>query len=45
MAFIIEEKPDVKSCSKCGADIVLRKATKGGNTGDEFWGCSALRRG
>jgi hypothetical protein len=39
---IIEEKPDVKSCSKCGAEMVLRKATKGKNVGNEFWGCSAF---
>ena len=37
---IIEEKSDTKSCSKCGAEMVLRKATKGKNSGNEFWGCS-----
>jgi restriction system protein len=39
---ILEEKSDVKSCSKCGAKMVLRKATKGKNSGNEFWGCSAF---
>jgi ssDNA-binding Zn-finger/Zn-ribbon topoisomerase 1 len=39
---IVEEKSDIKSCSKCGAEMVLRKATKGKNTGNEFWGCSAF---
>ena len=39
---IIEEKPDINSCSKCGADMVLRKATKGKNAGNEFWGCSGF---
>ncbi|MGL1956734.1 MAG: NERD domain-containing protein [Colwellia sp.] len=39
---IIEEKSDTKSCSKCGSDMVLRKATKGKNAGSEFWGCSAF---
>jgi restriction system protein len=37
---IVEEKSDIKSCSKCGADTVLRKANKGKNVGNEFWGCS-----
>jgi len=39
---IIEEKSDTKSCSKCGSEMVLRKATKGKNLGNEFWGCSAF---
>lgn len=39
---IIEEKSDTKSCSRCNAEMVLRKATKGKNAGNEFWGCSAF---
>jgi hypothetical protein len=39
---IIEIKSDTKSCSKCGAEMVLRKAIKGKNAGNEFWGCSAF---
>jgi len=39
---IIGEKPDTKSCSRCGAEMVLRKATKGKNLGNEFWGCSTF---
>ncbi|MGB2742738.1 MAG: NERD domain-containing protein [Cognaticolwellia sp.] len=39
---IIEEKSDSKSCSKCGAEMVLRKAAKGKNVGNDFWGCSAF---
>jgi len=39
---IVEEKPDVKSCSKCGAEMVLRKASKGINAGNEFWECSVF---
>lgn len=39
---IIEEKSDTKSCSKCGSEMVLRKAAKGKNLGNEFWGCSAF---
>lgn len=27
-------------CPKCGAPMVLRKATKGANVGNEFYGCS-----
>ncbi|MDX2368245.1 MAG: NERD domain-containing protein [Colwellia sp.] len=41
---IIEEKSDIQSCSKCGADMVLRKASKGKNAGNEFWGCSTFPR-
>ena len=37
---IVEEKPDIKVCSQCGSDMVLRKATKGKNAGNEFWGYS-----
>jgi len=39
---IIEEKSDIKACSKCGAEMVLRKATKGKNSGNEFWGCCSF---
>jgi restriction system protein len=39
---IVEEKSDIKSCSKCGSEMVLRKASKGKNTGNEFWGCSTF---
>ena len=39
---IIEEKSDIKACSKCGAVMVLRKATKGKNAGNEFWGYSSF---
>jgi hypothetical protein len=39
---IIEEKSDIKYCSKCGAFMMLRKARKGKNVGNEFWGCSSF---
>lgn len=39
---IVEQKPNIKSCKKCGSEMVLRKATKGKNTGNEFWGCSSF---
>lgn len=39
---IIETKEDSKACSNCGAEMVLRKATKGKNAGNEFWGCSTF---
>ena len=39
---LIEEKPEPNSCSKCGAEMVLRKATKGKNSGNEFWGCTSF---
>jgi hypothetical protein len=37
---IVKEKSETKSCSRCNAEMVLRKATKGKNAGNEFWGCS-----
>jgi hypothetical protein len=39
---IIEEKFDTKSCAKCGSEMVLRKASKGKNAWNEFWGCSSF---
>lgn len=39
---IVKEKSDTKSCSRCHSKMVLRKATKGKNAGNEFWGCSAF---
>jgi restriction system protein len=39
---ILKQKPDTKACSKCGSDMLLRMATKGINTGNEFWGCSTF---
>lgn len=30
-----------KTCPKCGAEMLLRKANKGPNAGQIFWGCSA----
>ena len=29
-----------KMCPKCGAEMVLRTATKGRGAGQQFWGCS-----
>lgn len=28
-----------KTCPECGSEMVLRKARRGKNAGDEFWGC------
>jgi len=39
---IMKDKSDTKSCSRCNAEMVLRKATKGKNAGNEFWGCSTF---
>lgn len=35
----IEQSETLVMCPKCGAKMVLRKATKGTNAGNEFWGC------
>lgn len=29
-------------CSRCGSEMIKRKATRGENAGKEFWGCSAF---
>ncbi|MBU2870600.1 NERD domain-containing protein [Colwellia sp. E2M01] len=39
---IVKEKTASKSCTKCGSNMVLRKASKGKNAGNEFWGCSTF---
>ena len=39
---IIKAKSDIEQCAKCGSDMVLRKATKGENAGNKFWGCSSF---
>lgn len=35
-----KKRTDKKICSSCGNPMVLRKATRGRNTGKPFWGCS-----
>lgn len=30
-----------RNCPKCGSNMVLRKAKRGRNAGNQFWGCSA----
>ncbi|HBY86645.1 MAG TPA: nuclease [Colwellia sp.] len=42
---IIEEKSNIKACSKCGADMMLCKVSKVSkvkNADNEFWGCSSF---
>ncbi|WP_312636503.1 NERD domain-containing protein [Oscillibacter sp.] len=36
------QSPDTIVCPKCGAPMVKRKAAKGANAGNEFYGCSAF---
>lgn len=38
--FSISEKSMFPVCNKCGSSMVLRKAKKGKNIGNDFWGCS-----
>ena len=38
--FSISEKSMFPVCNKCGSSMVLRKAKKGKNIGNGFWGCS-----
>lgn len=35
-----QEHNDPLICPKCGADLILRTATKGAHTGEQFYGCS-----
>jgi restriction system protein len=37
----IEKKLTDCICPLCGSEMVIRKATRGANTGGKFWGCSA----
>ena len=36
------DEPEQVFCPKCGAPMIRRKATKGKNVGEEFWGCSTF---
>jgi len=40
VVFEKQESTD-KSCLKCGSEMALRKAKKGKNAGNQFWGCSS----
>jgi restriction system protein len=37
---VIPSTPVAPACPRCGASMVLRTATRGGNAGGRFWGCS-----
>ncbi|MHB8804387.1 MAG: topoisomerase DNA-binding C4 zinc finger domain-containing protein [Coriobacteriia bacterium] len=30
-----------RPCPRCGADLVIRRASRGANAGSNFWGCSS----
>jgi len=36
--------PSRPSCPVCGSEMVLRRAKRGANAGNEFWGCSEWSR-
>lgn len=36
----VKKEPAALQCPKCGAPMIKRKATKGPNAGNEFYGCS-----
>lgn len=38
------EEPAAPNCPDCGRQMVLRTATRGPNTGNQFWGCSDYPR-
>lgn len=35
---------DTRTCERCGAPMVRRRATQGRHAGEEFWGCSNFPR-
>ncbi len=37
-----EVAQEVKTCPRCGKELVLRTATKGEHQGKQFWGCSGF---
>lgn len=37
---IIDTEQQVLKCPKCNGDLILRTATRGANTGKQFYGCS-----
>ena len=37
-----EAQKDVKTCPRCGKELILRTATKGEHQGKQFWGCSGF---
>jgi restriction system protein len=39
-----ESLPERPSCPSCGAEMVLRRAKNGKNSGQVFWGCSTFPR-
>jgi len=36
------EKSGVKSCPRCGKELILRTARRGTGAGEQFWGCSGF---
>ncbi|HOU09792.1 MAG TPA: NERD domain-containing protein [Clostridiales bacterium] len=39
---VVDNVPQIKFCSKCGREMVLRTAKTGENAGKQFWGCSGF---
>lgn len=39
MAPVPQKANAAKTCPKCGSEMTLRKAKKGPNAGQQFWGC------
>ncbi|MDG2072221.1 MAG: hypothetical protein P8J55_11010, partial [Pseudomonadales bacterium] len=37
---LISSSPIARNCSKCGKEMVMRKAIKGGDSGKTFWVCN-----
>ncbi|WP_087025343.1 NERD domain-containing protein [Thaumasiovibrio subtropicus] len=41
---LVALKGNVKHCSRCGSEMVVRETKRGENKGKQFWGCSSFPR-
>ncbi len=38
---LVASKENIKQCSRCGSEMVVREKKRGENKGKQFWGCSS----
>ena len=39
---LVASKENLKQCSRCGSEMVVRETKRGENKGKQFWGCSSF---
>lgn len=39
---LVASKENIKQCSRCGSDMVVRETKRGEDKGKQFWGCSSF---